>query len=639
MDKLKLPKLTRALSSSDATVDAENRTMEVSFSSETPVERWFGNEVLSHEKSAADLSRLNDGAPLLFNHDMDSICGVVEKAWIGDDKRGYATVRFARNKLGDEVFSMVEDKILRNISFGYRINSMTQTRSGDDLDTYTADSWSAYEISVVTVPADNSIGIGRAADSEEREVSISDLRSLDAAGAAIPEKETEMAEVNQATAAAAPSVDISIVADEARAQERARINAISALGARFGKADLARQLVESGRSVDEARAAFLEVVGSVQKPVVEGAAEIGLSSSEKREYSLLRAINAQITGDWSKAGFEREVSKEIAKRSGRESAGFFMPMNITMDGQRDASSTAYKATVAGQGGNLVATNLLAGSFIEVLRNKAQIMQLGAQMLSGLVGNVDIPRQTSATATYWVSPEGKDVTESEVAFDKISMTPKTIGTRSQMTRQMLLQSTPDIEMLVRNDLAAVMALGIDLAAITGTGTSGQPTGILNTSGIGSVVGGTNGAAVTIDNLIDLETSITSQNADLSSMAYLTNAKVVGALKKLKATTGQYLWTDYPGGQRSGTPGEINGYAVARSNQIPGNLTKGTGTNLSAILMGDFSQLVIGEWGVLEILANPFGSGFNSGSVDIRALQTVDIAVRNPKSFAAMTDAIA
>ena len=630
---MKLPKMTRAFTTVDTAVNKEARTMDISFSSETPVERWFGNEVLSHAPGAADLTRLNDGAPLLFNHNTDEICGVVEKAWIGNDKRGHATVRFARNACGDEIMSMVDDKILRNVSFGYRINSMKLSSSADSGETYTAENWEAYEISVVTVPADASVGIGRAEASDERDVLVH--RNTDAAAAANSNEEN-MAEINQA-AAAQSAADIKVIEDGARTAERSRIATIDAMGKKFGQADLARTLIEGGRSLDESRGAFLEVMGGAQKPVTGGAGDMSLTADEKRDYSLVRAINAQLTGNWSKAGFEREVSMEIAKRSGKDSAGFFMPMDISM---RDASSTAYKAVGGSTGGsNLVATNLLAGSFIEVLRNKARVMQLGAQMLSGLVGNVDIPRQNSQTQTYWLSPEGADTTESEASFDKLSLTPKTIGTRSQMTRNMLMQSTPDIEMLVRNDLAATLALGIDKAAMSGTGTSGQPLGILNVSGIGSVIGGTNGAAITIDQLIALETLVAAANADESTLSYLTNSRVVGALKALKSSTGQYLWTNSPNGQRSGTPGEINGYQVARSNQIAANLTKGTGTNLSTVVFGNFADLVIGEWGVLEILANPYGSGFNSGSVDIRALQTVDIGVRHAASFSAMTDAIA
>ena len=156
----------------------------------------------------------------------------------------------------------------------------------------------------------------------------------------------------------------------------------------------------------------------------------------------------------------------------------------------------------------------------------------------------------------------------------------------------------------------------------------------------MVGGTNGAAITLDHLIDLETAIAHANADVDSMAYLANAKTVGALKKLKSTTGQYLWTNLPNGARSATPGEVNGYPVARTNQARSTLTKGTASGVcSEIYMGNWSELLIGEWGTLEIMPNPYDATlFKQGGVLLRAMQSVDIAVRHGASFAVMSDAL-
>jgi HK97 family phage major capsid protein len=223
----------------------------------------------------------------------------------------------------------------------------------------------------------------------------------------------------------------------------------------------------------------MEALGAKQVPMDQSArsGDVEMNEKEKKSYSLVRAINASITKDWSKAGFELEVSRELGARMGRETEGFFMPMNLQLDGER----AAYAVGAAATGGNVVATNLLASSFIEVLRNRAQIMQLGPTILSGLVGNVAIPRQNSATQTYWVA-EATAITEAEATFDQVTLSPKQIGARSQYSRLMLQQATPDIEALVRNDLAKVMALGIDLAAINGSGTSGQPKGILDQAGI-------------------------------------------------------------------------------------------------------------------------------------------------------------
>jgi len=287
----------------------------------------------------------------------------------------------------------------------------------------------------------------------------------------------------------------------------------------------------------------------------------------------------------------------------------------------------------------VATNLLTGSFIDVLRNKARVLSMGAQMLSGLIGNVDIPRQKAAGQVYWVG-EGQVLSQAGAQFDKISLSPKNIGALSVITRTMLQQATPDVEMLARADLIATMALGIDAAALYGTGTNFQPLGIANQGGIGSVILGVNGAPITIDNLIDLETCVTSANADSDGMAYMTNARVVGALKKLKSTTGNYLWTNAPQGQRTGTPGEINGYTVARTNQARSNLVKGTGTGLSEVFFGDWTNLIIGEWGVIEILPNPYAAGiYEAGGVEIRVLQTLDINCRHTAGFATLSDAVA
>jgi HK97 family phage major capsid protein len=437
-------------------------------------------------------------------------------------------------------------------------------------------------------------------------------------------------------------LNIETVRTEAAAAERNRIATINALGERHSMADLSRQLIENGRSIEDARGAFLERLGAKQETISQGTGEVDMNAKEQRSYSVVRAINAAISGNWSEAGLEREVSAEIERQTGKATSGFFMPHNL------DMSRAAYNVGTASQGGNLVATNLLAGSFIDVLRNSALIMQMGPTVLGGLVGNVSIPRATAQTTSYWVT-EGTAITENEsIAFDQVTLSPKQIGARSQYSRLALQQTTPDIEMIVRNDLAKVMALGIDLAAINGSGSSGQPKGILNQTGIGSVAMGTNGAAFTdgatgsvsgLDQLINLESKLDIANALNGNLYYLTNAKVVNALKRLKNAYGEYLWTAADGVTVQGTPGGVNGYPVMRSNQVPSSLTKGSGTGLSALLYGDFSQLIIGMWGALEVLPNVYGSGYTAGAVDIRAMQTCDIAVRHAESFAAITDIIA
>ena len=247
---------------------SDGMTYTFPFSSEQPVQRYFGSEVLSHQRGAADLSRMNDGAPLLWNHDTNKVIGVVERAWIDESqKRGYTTVRFSRNAFAQEILADVRDGVLRNVSFAYSVDNMEE-RSGD----FVVTNWTPYECSIVSVPADNSVGIGRALDAEPA-----------ATAAPTPQPEPEVQMDN--------TPDLSVVRAEAAEAERSRISGITALCERHGMTDLAGELVRGGKGIDEARAAVLERMGSKQQPVRE-TADLGLSEKEVRSFSFVRAINA-----------------------------------------------------------------------------------------------------------------------------------------------------------------------------------------------------------------------------------------------------------------------------------------------------------------------------------------------------------
>lgn len=634
-------------------VDLEARTVTFSFSSETPCPMWYGDEILSHQPGCARMQRINSGGPLLFNHDMDDLLGVVEKAWIGNDRRGYCTVRFGNDDRGTWAMNQVNDRVLQNVSFMYRVYTYEYDV---DSDIYTATDWEVYEITLATVPADVSVGVGRSAADVEMDVLVKRPQS-NPATADNPEGNDmfkkkyalrNAAGEGAAGGGAAVVIPPVQIVDPAVA-EAARRTEIEAMCRTHQIADQIRDsLIGLQAPIEQARGIVLNQILARNG----GLASLGanpnpdLSEKEKAKYSLLRALRAAtdermgVANAWKEAGFEREVSQEIGKRSGKSTGGLFVPTNLRFAARAADYSfgTGAGLSATSGGASLVATNLLSGSFIELLRNKARVFGLGAQLLSGLVGNVDIPRQKAAGSVYWVG-EGGSLTQTGGQFDKVSLAPKHIGALSVITRNMLQQSSPDIEMMARADLLATVALGIDLAALSGSGTANQPLGIANQAGIGSVIGGTNGGALTLDNLIDLETFVASNNADEGAMAYLTNAKAVGTLKKLKSSTGQYLWSNSPMGQRSGTPGEINGYTVARTNQARSNLTKGTGTNLSEVFFGDWSQVLVGEWGVVEILPNPYAAGiYEQGGIELRVLQTIDIGVRHAQSFAVMSDAI-
>ena len=603
--------------------EVEERTYQFPFSSEFPVERYFGSEVLSHDKGAADLDRLNDSAPLLFNHDPDRVIGVVERAYIDEKKRrGYTQVRFSRNEFAQEVLSDVKDGILRNVSFGYSIDKMEEREGGD----FVATSWRPYEVSVVSIPADPGVGIGRS----------------------LVDSETEKA----ASAAPIPSVpamentapDLQQVRAEAAEAERSRIAGISALCSKHNFEDLGRQLIEGGRSIDEARAAVLDKLGA--KPV-EAVKPIDLSEaqrSERVDYFLAEGIKSAMRGNWDskEAGFVREISREVELKGGVERTSeksFFVPFAAFQ------TRATYVTSGSTTGGSLVAEDLLAGRFIESLRNEDSVMNLGITEISGLVGDIKIPRRTANSTGYWLSTETTAITQSESTFDQISMVPRQLAALSKFSRQTLQQATPGIENLIRGDLSRTIRLAMDLAVLNGSGSSGQPTGILQTSGIGSVAMGTNGAALDLESVVDLETELAQDNALTGRLAYLTSPKVVAGLKKLRAggsssTDGPFLYnTDLQAIGRGATPGILNGYSIASSNQVPQNGTKGTGSNLHTMLFGDFSSCLVGFWGAgVEITMGEDSDDFAKLLQSVRAVTTMDVAVQHPEAFAAITDIV-
>lgn len=590
----------------------DDNVVRFSFSSEMPVDRAMGDEVLDHSDNAVRLDRLNDGAPLLFNHDMNQLVGVVEKAYV-KDKRGYAEARYSSSAFAQQIKEDVRNGIIRNVSVGYRIIRMGD-HSKKRSDEYRVAEWEPLELSLVTIPADPTVGVGRSLVDNE------------------PSITTHMEEPMDYQ----PSLQLH---ESAIADERTRIRTITALGSKFSRPELADQLIDSGKTVEEARAAFLDVLqasGQVERPVQNDSSSIDLNKREQRDYSVVRAIRACVNNSWNEAGLEREVSDTLAKQIGRETQGFFIPHNIPISTRTTQTVGSYST-----GGALVAENLLPASFIDLLRNTAIITQLGPTVLTGLTGNVSIPRQKSASTMYWVA-EDAAVTQSGTTYDNMTLMPKQAGVLSRITRLAMQQTSPDIEQLVRNDIAQQLALGIDLAVINGSGSNGQPLGILQTTLASSAqtITLTSNTFANLDKLIEMETQVDILNALNGSLYYLTNARVIGFLKTLKASSSGAadrlpLWTNNlldPAGR--GILPAINGYPIVRSNQVPNAF--GGVANRNCIIFGNFADVVMAMWGGTEILPNPYGTGYAAGSIDLRIMQTFDCGIRRPESFSRIID---
>jgi len=573
-------------------VDELARTVQLSFSSEEPAERFFGTEILDHDPSSVDLKRMNSGAPLLLNHDWDKQIGVIKDARIDADRIGRATVKFGNSDLAKEIFQDVQDGIRSKVSEIFR-----------------AVSWEPLEVSIVSVPLDNSVGVGRNAEFENHHTTIEgDVM------------ENKVEEVKEPTPTKKPEVDVKLERSQAEQLERSRVKEILAEGKQHDAVELAHEYVAGGRSLLEFRNAVLEKYKS--RPIEKQ--DIGLTEKEARSFSFVKAINAMTNPTDRRAqedaAFELEVSEAAQSEYKKSAKGFLIPTDVLRRDLVVGTATA--------GGHTVATDLLASSFIDMLVNSTVVYPV-ASKLTGLVGDIKIPRQTGGATAYWVA-ESIAVTESAQAFDQIAMSPETVGTFTNVSRKLLIQSSIDIEAFIRKDLARTLGLEIDRVCINGSGTSNQPSGILQESGIGAVVGGTDGAAPTWAHVVDLETEITQDNADLGSLYYVTNSKVRGKLKQTEkaSNTAQFVWDG----------STLNGYNTLVSNQVPSNLEKGaSGTVCSAIIFGNFSDLIVGLWSGLDLLVNPY-SGDTSGTVRVTVLQDLDTCVRHAESFAAMTDAL-
>lgn len=610
--------LYRAVTLKREAINVEARTVELAFSSEEPVQRYSYIEILDHQPQSVRLGRMQGAGPVLVDHDPADHVGVVEQVSIDSDRKGRAVVRFGKSARADEIFSDITDGIRLHVSVGYRIHKEEAIGLDTPNPTYRAIDWEPLEISIVSVPADSSVGIGRSEPIQSAgTVPVKTNRSMKMEET--PEEKT----ARLAAEAAARAAQDKTARDAGENAALTRVNDLLAAGeqyAKYGGRELAARAIKDGKDAKWMADELLRKMSTDPSP---SSPDLGLTGRETKRYSVTRAINALVEFSkgnvkaWEEAGFERECHSELEKRIGpAANGGIYVPYEIQKrpanDGQRDLS-----AGTASAGGYLVATDNMAGSFIDLLRARARVAQLGAIMLPGLKGNVTIPKLSAAGTAYWLSTEATAITESQQTFGQLALTPKNVGAYTELSRQLLMQSNPSADMLVMNDLSKVIALAIDAAALNGSGASGQPLGVIGTAGIGAVTG----TSLNWAGIVDFETDVSTANADVDTMAYLTTPAVRGLLKareKTGSTVGNFVW----GGQTGEKT--LNGYRAEVSTQVPS----------ANMLFGDWSQIVIAEWGVLELALNPYAN-FPAGIVGIRAFQTCDVGVRQAGAFSLAT----
>jgi Phage capsid family./Caudovirus prohead protease. len=627
-------------------VDETARTVEVAFSSETPVARWFGDEVLDHSSGAMNDTRLSNGAAVLWNHNMDVQIGVVESARIDSDRVGRAVLRFGRSGRAEEIWADVVDGVIRHVSVGYFVRAITTEEREGEPDKVTITEWEPYEISLVSVPADASVGVGRSVAGEPpeeggnapantdpeidetAETRGSGMKTKilrDAAGNLVRAKVDDDGNIVEVIEMLERASETQAMVQRGTQAEQQRTADLLELGEQYSAQTLASEAIRNGTSVDDFTRSLLDHVSNNSgggrrgnQALDDDAGMIGLTDAEAQNFSFLRAFRALANPHdrraQEEASFEFEASRAAEQSSNREAQGIMVPADVL----RRALNTSTSGTASGDtGGYAIATDLMSQSFIEMLRNRSVLLGLATPM-GGLVGNVDIPGQASGATGYWIG-EDEDATEGSQELRQISLNPKTAAAFSEITRKMLQQSSLDAEALVRRDLARALALTMDYAGFYGTGSANQPLGIKNLTGINAVVFAA--ANPTFEELVQLETEIAADNADVDSMAYIGNAKFRGHCKtteKFAGSSGATIWE--PGGT-------VNGYQAEITNQvIDGD-----------VFHGNFADMIAAMWGGLDLTIDPY-SNSKKGRLRIVAFQDIDFAYRNVESFAFGNDGV-
>lgn len=623
-ETIKVPALTREIEVSDIQIRKETgKPTRITFSGSSTyrVERFFGDEILDHSASAIRLERAKRGAlPLLFNHDMDDPVGMVDEVRV-ENERTVVEAHFFPTDRAREVEAMV-DGGLRNVSTRYRIH---RAEEQPKTNTTFVREWEPLEYSIVSIPADPTVGVGRT-DGQEFEVRMLRASPDVSTPASTADRRAAMSE--QDTAAAGASAERSNGAEAAAARieagkQQEQPNAVEMEKRRKGAIEkLCRMnnldekyrdhFIGQGLSLEQVADDILAIFEERGKTSPSPASKLGLTSRETKNFSMCRAINACIDKDWKDAGFELECSRAVAQKLGKVNAPtkFYVPFEVL---EREVPIQKRDLTVAtaGAGGFLVSTDNMG--FVEMLRNRSVAFRMGARRLSGLQGNVTIPRQSAAATAVWLANEASTVTESQQTFVQIALTPKTVGAYTEVSRLLLLQSSPAAEGIVTDDLAQVTAVAADLGVLNGSGASGQPTGILGTAGIGSVTGTSLAAA----GVIEFQTDVATSNVAPLRGGYVTTPAVAGLLMvrpELPSTGTTRLW------QGNIWDGNLFNFPAMTSNQMPA----------ATMLFGDWQEVVVAEWGVLEVEVNPYAN-FQAGIVGVRALYSMDVGVRRPFAF--------
>lgn len=635
----------------------------VSLSSEAAIRDWpwAPPNILEHGAKSIDLDLAREqGLPLFVNHQMRDIKSLVGRIVNVElvERRLVGELRFSdANPDAEMIRGMVDEGTLTDMS----ITAEPITRKViEDVQNKVVKEmrwtrWRPVEGSVVGVGADRAVGIGRQVDPEGfQSPNVADTVSahapalptnigrakMDGDENLTPEQKAAKEAAEVAARAEQEAKDkvtrARASADEnfAVKKEEARQKAIRDLGTinKIGR-DTVEEWVARGYSVEQVTGNLLEIFKSRGETKPDSVAMLGLTDGETRRYSVCRAILAAKDNNWKDAGFEGECHRAIQDKYPTrvlETGAFFVPLEV----QRRALPTDIGALlarhqgvspmlqrdlqVAGTAGYTVGTSIVG--FDQLLRNISFAFRMGVTRLTGLRDNITIPRQTAAATAEWLQDETDSAAETQPTFTQLPMTPKTVSAYTEMSRLLLMQSSLDVEGLVNADLAAVVALAADVAVLSGNGGTGQPLGLDNVTGVGTV----SGASLGLAGVLESQTDVATANVMPVRGGYVTTPTVAALMiaEVAFANTASPLWGDPNGGDGPGNiwEGRMLGFPALSTNQVGAGL----------MYFGDWTKAVVAEWGILEIQTNPYAN-FPQGVIGVRAMYSLDVGIRLPAAF--------
>lgn len=574
---------------------SKDGSVELSFSSETPVPMDGVPEVLEHGPGAVDLARLNAGGSVLFEHERTQVIGVVEKAWI-DGSKGRARIRFGTTQLAADVARDVMAGIRRGVSVGYAV---LKSYMQNGIRRVTR--WQPYELSITSIPADFSIGVGRsmqpsAPKSKETTMSI------------------RLKELNETRGGKRKALATFRYAGEVPTEEET--HAVETLESEVRRLDAA--------IAAEERAMNFAIQASMREGRQSRDAGFPAITRGEFQYDLTKAIREQGVNRLS--GLELETHQELVRTMPAAARGVVIPWTAV----RDLTVTGQTSIPGDQGGLSVST--VAKEIADPLWNARVLQRLGATFFTGLQGDLELPRGT-ATTVSWKS-ETASLAESQPVIGSLSLKPRRIGSFVEVSNQLLIQSSTDVQLWLRRNLENAILDAWQAAAINGAGSgANEPLGLLGTTGVAAVALGTDGGAPTWNSLVQLEGLVSQVDADIGRIGFLTNTKVRAKLKttpRIASTDSRCIWDDSD---------RLLAYPTGVTNGVPSNLTKGTsGAVCSAIIFGNFADMVLAQWGNgIDVVVDPY-SAAKTGMTVLVANAYLDAGVRRGESFAAIKDAL-